>query len=162
MPAKTESQDHPHGDVSEQGTRTSLRSDIPSASADGAGVAKHADAARALSCWMKGARQPSALCLYAVCLVKHSGLSPAGNPVLLQVVQDPLPLSERLIALAAAISVDYNFLSPHSSGSGWIAPPLFMPIPSPSGGVGGVGAGAGSGAEAAAGAATASAAGGGG
>jgi hypothetical protein len=55
----------------------------------------------------------------------------------LQVVHKPLPLTERMIALAAAISVDYNFFSQHSSSGGLISPPLFMPMPLPGGGMGG-------------------------
>jgi hypothetical protein len=47
-----------------------------------------------------------------------------------------------MIALAAAISVDYNFFSQHSSSGGLISPPLFMPVPLPGGGMGGVGGGA--------------------
>uniref|UniRef100_A0A383V788 Phospholipid scramblase n=1 Tax=Tetradesmus obliquus TaxID=3088 RepID=A0A383V788_TETOB len=53
------------------------------------------------------------------------------------VVHQPLALSERMVALAAAISVDYNFFSQHSSGGGLISPPLFMPVPLPGGGMGG-------------------------
>ncbi|KAK9826339.1 hypothetical protein WJX74_010281 [Apatococcus lobatus] len=40
-----------------------------------------------------------------------------------------LSLSERMIALAAAISIDYNYFSQHSHGSGWF--PMFMPLPIP-------------------------------
>lgn len=58
-----------------------------------------------------------------------------------QVVSRRLGLSEKMIALAAAISVDYNFFSRHSSGSGLFAPPLFMPVPGGGGG-GGVAEGA--------------------
>lgn len=57
-------------------------------------------------------------------------------------MQHPLPLSERLIALAAAISVDYNYFSPHSQSGGFINPPLFMPIPVPGGGGGAAAGGA--------------------
>lgn len=71
-----------------------------------------------------------------------------------QVVQHPLPLDERMIALAAAISVDYNYFSQHSNSSGLISPPLFMPMPLPGGGGGAEGAAAG---EAAAGDAAAGA-----
>jgi hypothetical protein len=62
---------------------------------------------------------------------------PAGFTYLLQVVHKPLPLTERMIALAAAISVDYNFFSQHSSSGGLISPPLLMPVPLPGGGMGG-------------------------
>jgi hypothetical protein len=61
----------------------------------------------------------------------------ASLPSVLQVVHKPLPLTERMIALAAAISVDYNFFSQHSSSGGLISPPLFMPVPLPGGGMGG-------------------------
>ncbi|KAK9863287.1 hypothetical protein WJX84_002469 [Apatococcus fuscideae] len=40
-----------------------------------------------------------------------------------------LSLSERMIALAAAISIDYNYFSRHSHGGGWF--PMFMPLPMP-------------------------------
>ena len=47
----------------------------------------------------------------------------------------PLALDERMIALAAAISIDYDYFSRHSYGSGmlspFIHPPLPMPIPVP-------------------------------
>lgn len=51
-----------------------------------------------------------------------------------QVVQRPLMLSERMVALAAAVSVDYDYFSQHSHGSGWFAPMMFPPVPYPSGG----------------------------
>ncbi|DBA72062.1 TPA: hypothetical protein ACH3X2_010794 [Trebouxia sp. C0005] len=50
------------------------------------------------------------------------------------VVQRPLMLSERMVALAAAVSVDYDYFSQHSQGSGWFAPMMFPPVPYPSGG----------------------------
>ncbi|KAL0047615.1 hypothetical protein WJX82_007792 [Trebouxia sp. C0006] len=50
------------------------------------------------------------------------------------VVQRPLMLSERMVALAAAVSVDYDYFSQHSHGSGWFAPMMFPPVPYPSGG----------------------------
>ena len=39
-----------------------------------------------------------------------------------------------MIALAAAVSVDYDYFSQHSHGSGWFAPMMFPPVPYPSGG----------------------------
>lgn len=51
-----------------------------------------------------------------------------------QVVQRSLQLNERMIALAAAVSVDYDYFSQHSHGSGWFAPMMFPPVPYPSGG----------------------------
>lgn len=45
------------------------------------------------------------------------------------VLKEPLDLDERLIALAAAISIDYDYFSRHSYGSGMLSP--FMPIPVP-------------------------------
>lgn len=56
-----------------------------------------------------------------------------------------------MVALAAAISVDYNFFSQHSSGGGLISPPLFMPVPLPGGGMGGEAAAGGAAADGAAG-----------
>lgn len=50
------------------------------------------------------------------------------------VVQRPLILSERMVALAAAVSVDYDYFSQHSHGSGWFAPMMFPPVPYPSDG----------------------------
>ncbi len=47
----------------------------------------------------------------------------------MQVVVRPLSLSERMIALAAAISIDYNYFSRHSHGNGLF--PMFMPLPIP-------------------------------
>ena len=52
----------------------------------------------------------------------------------MQIVQRPLMLSERMVALAAAVSVDYDYFSQHSHGSGWFAPMMFPPVPYPSGG----------------------------
>ena len=51
-----------------------------------------------------------------------------------QMVQRPLMLSERMVALAAAVSVDYDYFSQQSHGSGWFAPMMFPPVPYPSGG----------------------------
>lgn len=51
-------------------------------------------------------------------------------------VQRPLILTERMVALAAAVSVDYDYFSQHSHGSGWFAPMMFPPVPYPSGGGG--------------------------
>lgn len=42
-------------------------------------------------------------------------------------VARPLALSERMIALAAAISIDYDFFSKHSRSSGLFSPPLIIP-----------------------------------
>ena len=39
-----------------------------------------------------------------------------------------------MVALAAAVSVDYDYFSQHSHGSGWFAPMMFPPVPYPSGG----------------------------
>lgn len=50
----------------------------------------------------------------------------------MQVVQRSLHLNERMIALAAAVSVDYDYFSQHSHGSGWFAPMMFPPVPYPS------------------------------
>ena len=53
-------------------------------------------------------------------------------------VQRPLALNERMVALAAAISIDYDFFSQHSHGGGGLMGPLFMPpiipYPAPAGG----------------------------
>lgn len=49
-----------------------------------------------------------------------------------QEVQRPLGLSERMLCLAAAISIDYDYFSRHSSGAGggFLGPFLFpMPMP---------------------------------
>ncbi|PSC69495.1 Altered inheritance rate of mitochondria 25 [Micractinium conductrix] len=43
------------------------------------------------------------------------------------VVHRPLQLDERMVALAAAISIDYDFFSRHSYGGGFMSP--FMPVP---------------------------------
>jgi hypothetical protein len=48
-----------------------------------------------------------------------------------QVVARPLDLSERMIALAAAISIDFNYFSQHSHSGGFGLPWLMMPIPMP-------------------------------
>jgi hypothetical protein len=58
-------------------------------------------------------------------------------------------------ATATAAAVDYNFFSQHSSTSGLLSPPIFMPFP----GGGGAGDAAAGGAEGAAGGAAAGAAG---
>ncbi|KAL4451629.1 hypothetical protein ABPG75_007291 [Micractinium tetrahymenae] len=42
-------------------------------------------------------------------------------------VHRPLELDERMVALAAAISIDYDFFSRHSYGGGFLSP--FMPVP---------------------------------
>lgn len=45
----------------------------------------------------------------------------------------PLQLDERMIALAAAISIDFDYFSQHSHGPGMMPGFLFpMPIPTPS------------------------------
>lgn len=49
-----------------------------------------------------------------------------------QVVGRPLALDERMVALAAAITIDYDFFSQHSHSGGWFYPPIFMPTPMPS------------------------------
>lgn len=54
--------------------------------------------------------------------------------VVVQVVQRSLQLSERMVALAAAVSVAYDYFSQHSHGSGWFAPMMLPPVPYPSGG----------------------------
>ena len=61
-------------------------------------------------------------------------MQPPSSVVYVQVVQRPLMLSERMVALAAAVSVDYDYFSQHSHGSGWFAPMMFPPVPYPSGG----------------------------
>ncbi|KAK9808529.1 hypothetical protein WJX73_005262 [Symbiochloris irregularis] len=48
------------------------------------------------------------------------------------VVATPLGLSERMMALAAAISVDYDYFSRHSQGAGGGMLPFLMPMPIPS------------------------------
>jgi uncharacterized protein YxjI len=61
-------------------------------------------------------------------------------------VARPLALDERMVALAAAVAIDFAFFSQHSHTSGMFAPPLLFPMPLPGGGGGGgVGAEAGSG-----------------
>ncbi|KAL4856200.1 putative AAA domain-containing protein [Chlorella vulgaris] len=55
------------------------------------------------------------------------------------VVHRPLQLDERMVALAAAISIDYDFFSHHSHGGGVLGPfmiPPMIPYPVPSGGGG--------------------------
>jgi hypothetical protein len=47
------------------------------------------------------------------------------------VLREPLTLDERLIALAAAISIDYDYFSRHSYGSGWLSPFIHVPVPMP-------------------------------
>ncbi|RMZ52650.1 hypothetical protein APUTEX25_000769 [Auxenochlorella protothecoides] len=59
------------------------------------------------------------------------------------VVHRPLKLTERMIALAAAITIDYDYFSRHSSGGGGLLSPFIVPpmIPYPMpGGDGGAGA----------------------
>lgn len=34
-----------------------------------------------------------------------------------------------MIALACAMTIDYDYFSIHSSGTGFFAPPIFMPLP---------------------------------
>jgi len=57
------------------------------------------------------------------------------------IVNQTLGIDERMITLAAAISIDYDYFSRHSYGSGWLAPfvhppiPVPMPIPTDTGGV---------------------------
>ncbi|KAK9815898.1 hypothetical protein WJX72_011575 [[Myrmecia] bisecta] len=46
-------------------------------------------------------------------------------------VARPLEIDERSMALAAAISIDYDYFSQHSHGGGWLNP-IFMPMPVPS------------------------------
>ncbi|EFN55871.1 hypothetical protein CHLNCDRAFT_145465 [Chlorella variabilis] len=58
----------------------------------------------------------------------------AGNQL---AVHRPLRLDERMVALAAAISIDYDFFSRHSYGGGVLTPffgPPVMPYPGPVGG----------------------------
>eukprot|EP01025_Chloroclados_australasicus_P055600 TRINITY_DN6776_c0_g2_i12.p1 TRINITY_DN6776_c0_g2~~TRINITY_DN6776_c0_g2_i12.p1 ORF type:complete len:483 (+),score=71.66 TRINITY_DN6776_c0_g2_i12:2459-3907(+) len=54
-------------------------------------------------------------------------------------VSRPLSLTERQIALACAITIDFDYFSQHSHTSGWITPPLIIPtpVPSPGGAEGG-------------------------
>ena len=44
----------------------------------------------------------------------------------------PLALSERMAVLAAAISIDFDFFSQHSSGAGGGFMPFLFPMPFPS------------------------------
>ena len=44
-------------------------------------------------------------------------------------VENPLEIDERMVALAAAISIDYDYFSRHSYGSGFLSP--FIPVPMP-------------------------------
>ena len=46
-----------------------------------------------------------------------------------QVVERPLGLSERMLALAAAISIDYDYFSRHSQGGGGLLGPMLFPMP---------------------------------
>ncbi|GMH43421.1 hypothetical protein BSKO_11343 [Bryopsis sp. KO-2023] len=66
------------------------------------------------------------------------------------VVARPLQLSERMLALACAMTIDFDYFSQHSHSGGFFAPPIFLPI----GGMGGgdEAAGAAAGATAAEGA----------
>lgn len=43
-------------------------------------------------------------------------------------VHRPLELSERMVALAAAISIDYDFFSRHSYGGGALSPFIVPPV----------------------------------
>ncbi len=54
----------------------------------------------------------------------------SGNQLM---VENPLQVDERMVALAAAISIDYDYFSRHSYGSGFLSPfiPLPMPMPVP-------------------------------
>lgn len=49
----------------------------------------------------------------------------------MQEVARQLQLSERMLALAAAVSIDFDYFSRHSSGGGGMLP-FFLPIPMPS------------------------------
>ena len=51
--------------------------------------------------------------------------------LLMQEVARQLQLSERMLALAAAVSIDFDYFSRHSSGGGGMLP-FFLPIPMPS------------------------------
>lgn len=52
-------------------------------------------------------------------------------PHVTQAVETPLRLSERMLALAAAISIDFDYFSRHSEdGSGGLLP-FMMPMPIP-------------------------------
>jgi uncharacterized protein YxjI len=64
-------------------------------------------------------------------------------------VSRPLALDERMVALAAAVAIDFAFFSQHSHTSGMFAPPLLFPMPFP-GGAGGEGGEGGAGGGAAA------------
>jgi uncharacterized protein YxjI len=82
-------------------------------------------------------------------------------------VARPLALDERMVALAAAVAIDFAFFSQHSHTSGMFAPPLLFPMPLPGGGGVGGGpaaeeAGGGEGAAPVGGAGEGAAAGGGG
>ncbi|KAG2502141.1 hypothetical protein HYH03_000629 [Edaphochlamys debaryana] len=53
------------------------------------------------------------------------------------VVARPLDLPERMVALACALTIDYDYFSQHSHhGGGLIGPPLLYPVPYPGGGDG--------------------------
>lgn len=75
-------------------------------------------------------------------------------------VARPLALDERMVALAAAVAIDFAFFSQHSHTSGMFAPPLIFPMPLPGGGVGAEAGAEGGEGEAAGGEGGASAAGG--
>jgi len=47
------------------------------------------------------------------------------------IVRRTMELDERMIALAAAISIDYDFFSRHSYGSGMLSPFIYPPVPMP-------------------------------
>lgn len=70
----------------------------------------------------------------------HTSSSPSSHTIHLhhsshaasQVVESPLSLDERMLALAAAISIDYDYFSRHSQGSGGgLLGPMFLPMPIP-------------------------------
>lgn len=52
----------------------------------------------------------------------------SGNQLM---VESPLELDERMVALAAAISIDYDYFSRHSYGSGILSPFMHVPMPMP-------------------------------
>lgn len=68
--------------------------------------------------------------------MQHAVFDDSASP--LQVVGRPLELDERMIALACAVTVDFDFFSQHSAGGGaggGMGMPFFMPFPM--GGMGG-------------------------
>ena len=52
----------------------------------------------------------------------------SGNQLM---VENPLDMDERMVALAAAISIDYDYFSRHSYGSGFLSPFIHVPMPMP-------------------------------